>query len=275
MRYCDEFAALLDLYVDGELSPEEMARVQAHLDTCPGCRAYVDHALAIRAAFPDVAETEVPEGFADGVMAVIRAEAAPQRKRKAPWLKAVLPLAACLAIVVLVQNRPMESFSTTADTAAPASLEIAETEEAAEEPAVAADAASGALEARDSAPPEASEEPSEKKQTGSTSSETQDAPVAYTTSTSEAPSAPASFAAQAPAAESISYLAVLTVAEDDVGSLLDGFTPMEETTETVQYELSAADYEALLTALSEVGAAWEEASGTEGAETALVIVTRS
>lgn len=275
MRYCDEFAALLDLYVDGELSPEEMARVQAHLGACPGCQAYVDDALAIRAAFPDVEETEVPEGFSDGVMAVIRAEAAPQRKRKTPWLKAVLPLAACLAIVVLVQNRPMESFSTTADTAAPASLEMAETEEAAEEPAVAADAASGALEARDSAPPEASEEPSEKKQTGSTSSETQDAPVAYTTSTSEAPSAPASFAAQAPAAESISYLAVLTVAEDDVGSLLDGFTPMEETTETVQYELSAADYEALLTALSEVGAAWEEASGTEGAETALVIVTRS
>ena len=275
MRYCDEFAALLDLYVDGELSPEEMARVQAHLGACPGCQAYVDDALAIRAAFPDVEETEVPEGFSDGVMAVIRAEAAPQRKRKAPWFKVVLPLAACLAIVVLVQNRPMESFSATADTAAPASLEMAETEEAAEEPAVAADAASGALEARDSAPPEASEEPSEKKQTGSTSSETQDAPVAYTTSTSEAPSAPASFAAQAPAAESISYLAVLTVAEDDVGSLLDGFTPMEETTETVQYELSAADYEALLTALSEVGAAWEEASGTEGAETALVIVTRS
>lgn len=276
MKYCDEFAALLDLYMDGELSPEEMARVQAHLDACPGCRAYVDDALAIRAAFPDVEETEVPEGFSDGVMAVIRAEAAPQRKRKAPWFKVVLPLAACLAIVVLVQNRPMESFSTTADTAAPASLELAETEEAAEEPAAAsADAASGALEARDSAPPEASEEPSEKKQTGSTSSETQDAPVAYTTSTSEAPSAPASFAAQAPAAESISYLAVLTVAEDDVGSLLDGFTPTEETTETVQYELTAADYEALLTALSEVGAAWEEASGTEGAETALVIVTRS
>ena len=275
MKYCEDFAALLDLYADGELSPEEMARVQAHLDTCPGCRAYVDDALAIRAAFPDAEETEVPDGFCDGVMAVIRAEAAPQRKRKAPWFKVVLPLAACLAIVVLVQNRPMESFSATADTAAPASLELAETEEAAEEPAVAADAASGALEARDSAPPEASEEPSEKKQTGSTSSETQDAPVAYTTSTSEAPSAPASFAAQAPAAESISYLAVLTVAEDDVGSLLDGFTPTEETAETVRYELNTADYEALLTALSEEGAAWEETVGTADAETALVIVTRS
>ena len=276
MRYCDEFAALLDLYVDGELSPEEMARVQAHLDACPGCRAYVDDALAIRAAFPDLEETEVPEGFSDGVMAVIRAEAAPQRKRKSPWLKAVLPLAACLAIVVLVQNRPMESFNTAADTAAPASMAIAETEVAVEEEAAAVDTASGALESRDIAPQEASVDGSQAKQADGmpAPSETQDAPMAYTSATTQAPGA-TDFAAETPAAESASYLAVLTVAEDDAGSLLDGFTPTEETAETVRYELTAADYEALLTALSEGGAAWEETGGTADAETALVIVTRS
>ena len=53
MKYCENFAALLDPFVDGELSPDEMARVQAHLDGCPACRAYVDDALAIRASFPD------------------------------------------------------------------------------------------------------------------------------------------------------------------------------------------------------------------------------
>ena len=68
---------------------------------------------------------------------------------------------------------------------------------------------------------------------------------------------------------------MLTVAEDDAGSLLDGFTPTEETTEMVRYVLTATDYEALLTALSEGGAAWEETGGTADAETALVIVTRS
>ena len=35
MKYCEEYAALLDLYVDGELSPGEMAAVQEHLDQCP------------------------------------------------------------------------------------------------------------------------------------------------------------------------------------------------------------------------------------------------
>ena len=45
MKYCEEYAALLDLFVDGELSLEEMLEVQAHLDECPACRAYVDDAL--------------------------------------------------------------------------------------------------------------------------------------------------------------------------------------------------------------------------------------
>ena len=177
MKYCEDFAALLDLYADGELSPEEMARVQAHLDTCPGCRAYVDDALAIRAAFPDAEETEVPDGFCDGVMAVIRAETAPQRKRKAPWLKAVLPLAACLAIVVLVQlDRPTETLRTAASTS---SMEIAETEAAVEEAADAADAAGGAVEPRDSAPQEMSDASSVETKTSVTASKAQDASPAY------------------------------------------------------------------------------------------------
>ena len=55
MKYCEEYAALLDLFVDGELAPEDMKRVGDHLTGCPGCQAYVDDALAIRACFPDAA----------------------------------------------------------------------------------------------------------------------------------------------------------------------------------------------------------------------------
>ncbi|MFR5405394.1 MAG: anti-sigma factor family protein [Oscillibacter sp.] len=52
MTYCKEFSALLDPYIDGELSPEETARVREHLHTCDGCRAYVRTAPAIRTRFP-------------------------------------------------------------------------------------------------------------------------------------------------------------------------------------------------------------------------------
>ena len=107
MKYCEEYAALLDLYVDGELSPEGMSAVQEHLDQCPDCRGYVDEILEIRAAFPDVEETPVPEGFADGVMEAIRAASpAPRktthRKTGRRWIKVLAPLAACIAVAVLV-----------------------------------------------------------------------------------------------------------------------------------------------------------------------------
>ena len=81
MTYCKEFSALLDPYIDGELSPEETARVREHLHTCDGCRAYVQAALAIRDAFPEAEDTPVPDGFAAGVMAAIRADAAPRKRR--------------------------------------------------------------------------------------------------------------------------------------------------------------------------------------------------
>ena len=47
MRYCEEFAALLDPYIDGELPPEETARVRTHLLACDGCRTYVRAALTM------------------------------------------------------------------------------------------------------------------------------------------------------------------------------------------------------------------------------------
>ena len=34
MTCCEEYAALLDLFVDGELAAEEMTRVRSHLENC-------------------------------------------------------------------------------------------------------------------------------------------------------------------------------------------------------------------------------------------------
>ena len=101
MRYCEEFAALLDPYIDNELSPEETARVREHLRTCDGCRAYVQAALLMRDAFPEAEDAVVPEGFAEGVMAAIRADAAPRKRPRSRWQRTLLPLAACFAVVVL------------------------------------------------------------------------------------------------------------------------------------------------------------------------------
>lgn len=134
MNTCETFAALLDPYVDGELTPEEAVRVQEHLEACGACRAYVDDVLAIRAAFPDPEDVLVPEGFAESVMEAVRAGAPPKRpaaRRRISWRgRTALSLAACCAIVILLSRTPMavkqgagapEAALTSMDGAAPAS----------------------------------------------------------------------------------------------------------------------------------------------------------
>ena len=132
MKYCEDYAALLDPYIDGELSPEDTARVREHLTGCAGCRAYVQAALVLRENFPEIEDTEVPDGFAESVMGAIRSGAAPQKKRKTPWAKVLVPLAACCAIVILVRSLPVGV--STADTAASSDTVTEETAQAAWDP---------------------------------------------------------------------------------------------------------------------------------------------
>ncbi|BAK98205.1 hypothetical protein OBV_10070 [Oscillibacter valericigenes Sjm18-20] len=116
MKICEEYASLLDPFIDGELTGDEATRVREHLASCPACAAYVADALAIRAAFGDIDETQVPEGLSDGVMAVIRAHAVPQKK-KAQWIKVAASLAAC-AVIVFAAVRVMP-FGGSSGTGAP------------------------------------------------------------------------------------------------------------------------------------------------------------
>ena len=237
MKYCENFAALLDPFVDGELSPDEMARVQAHLDGCPACRAYADDALAIRASFPDAEDTPVPDGFAESVMARIRAEAAsqaeaaPQKKTSRPWLKALASLAACCAIVLLAA--PMFSHSSKTE-AAPA-----------EAPAAAADTAASTERAMEFALTEEAPagESAEESREDLASSKLYDA--------APAPSAADSGAtAYCTEADTTSWL---TLTAEEAGSLLADFTPAEETETELRYELTSGELETLLAALSEAG----------------------
>ena len=117
MKICEEYASLLDPFIDGELVGDEAARVREHLACCPACAAYVGDAMAIRAAFNDIDEIEVPDGLADGVMAAIRAHAVPQKKKN-QWVKVAASLAAC-ALIVFTAVRVMPFSGPSGATAPP------------------------------------------------------------------------------------------------------------------------------------------------------------
>lgn len=278
MTYCEEFAALLDPYIDGELSPAETARVREHLRTCDGCRAYVQAALAMRDAFPEAENTPVPDGFAAGVMAAIRADAAPRKRRRPRWAKTLLPLAACCAIVVLaVSGLPRPSDTAVADNlesqaeiAAPAEAAAPDADSSEEDTAATAYAAQSGedtadvpdstvtatdLPKTDAAAPHAQEQPSL-----TTDPKISIVPREGTSAEEVVPeTAPATFAVQSPS---------LTLTAEEAGNLLDSYTPASESDGALVYELTAAEYTTLLQQLEQQGLVVAGAATAEEAEAA-------
>lgn len=127
MKTHEECAALLDAFIDGELSAADADAVREHLAECEDCAVYVSDALTMRELFPALDETIVPDGFAESVIAslppqltitppesasVTQIAETPQTaeiastavKRWKRWINLAAPLAACLAIVLLIHG---------------------------------------------------------------------------------------------------------------------------------------------------------------------------
>lgn len=290
MKECTSFEALLDPFVDGELSSEEMARVQSHLDQCPACRAYVDHALAIRAALGGWEETPVPEDFERRVMDAVRAH---PRRRRTPWKKVMLPLAACFAVVVLALPLCTQFLKSPEQAPAPAAQmpQTAQSEASAEETAPAAepdlapdtqvpaqdDAAEEQLrqapatfDTEDAADP--ASQPS-RMLTGESGTSSADTPQVYLSSGNpaaqdeepiqdEAPvqdetpaqdEPPVSEATVSAANSAQVPFATLTLTEAQAGNLLESYTPEEESAGKTIYRLDSAAYVQLKCALIATG----------------------
>ena len=251
MKYCEQYAALLDLFVDGELAGPEMERVRDHLAECPGCRAYVDDALAIRAGFPDVEETDVPEGFAGGVMERIREDSARDRKtvelrRRGirRWMGTAAALAACCVLVILVRTGPGNEAAAPAggDGAACDTAGIAESGEAGIAPQAAPESAEAPKEEPLEAGPAA-----RSKAMDLYSSEQVLAAAPPAGGDLAAPAAAAPEAAMDDSAREETDALYLTT--EEAGDLLDGFDPVWESGEERRYEVSAEAYRTLLEAL--------------------------
>ncbi len=270
MKYCEKYAALLDPFVDGELPPEEMEQVREHLKNCPGCQAYVDGALAIRAGFPEVEDTVVPEGFAGDVMELIRKSGnkkmTERRRGFRRWMETAA-LAACCALVVLVRTGTTRGEKS----AAPAGEESgtmcydtsAVTEDVAE--------LSPHAEMGETVPEEPSESPAEAPtekmesraamRSGDAEADVEEAPVPALTA-NMSPEAPGTMMDGAqPYASGSEATATLCLKQEEAGDLLDGFDVVWKNDLKWCYQLNAEEFRALLEALDRQEEMPEEEEG--------------
>ena len=124
MTPCENYWEALNAFVDGECSPEEEAKLRAHLTECEACREALAELTALRGGFPHWEDEEVPEGFADGVLQRIAGtpQQAPKKGKRKRSSTAWASLAACLGIMVLLGTLfPGNRSASSANTAAPAS----------------------------------------------------------------------------------------------------------------------------------------------------------
>ena len=252
MKYCEEYAALLDLFLDGELPGAEMERVRRHLEDCPGCRAYVDDALAIRAAFPEAEDTVVPEDFAQGVMERIReasgGEAAERKRHSARrWTGTLGLLAACCALVILVRTGPAggEKAAAPAGEAYGAACYDSSASEGAE-PSPHAEMSEAAPEAPAEAPTAKMESRAARSADFEADEGEAPLPALTTSGISETPEAVTDNLQPYSASGTE---AALYLDQEEAGDLLDGFDVVWENALERCVQLNAEEFRALLEAL--------------------------
>lgn len=119
----DEFYEDLSRWIDGELPPERLAQVTAHLQSCTTCREALRDFTQLSGVLRDMAVSDAPAYVTDNAMRLVRMrarEAGRSRWRQIPsavfdfsWLKVGLcasaVLAAVLVAIVISRRYPISS----------------------------------------------------------------------------------------------------------------------------------------------------------------------
>ena len=247
-----ENTALLDAFVDGELTGEELLQVQSHLAECAACQAYVDDALAIRAAFPAEDDPALPGDFTEKVMQAV-AKTPQSRPKKQPWGK-LAAAAACLAVIVLAQHTGGMASGSTGSSQSPAAYSA----EAADTCAPAADDAGSETEsyAENCEIPDMAAD-----STDSASAPAGDTDTAKSRETASPENGASTFQqarpfetenGAVPADSAPAELPTVRISAGELGDLLDGRTPEEtDASGAKRYLLTRSEFDALAETLAE------------------------
>lgn len=117
---CEKYLDLISARLDGELTAQEQAELDAHLQTCPACRAIAKELEGMHSALTELSEVPAPAELSQTVLSKIKAERNANRRRV---FRTVASLAACLVLCVGVvritdatySDLPRSSGATKAD----------------------------------------------------------------------------------------------------------------------------------------------------------------
>ncbi|MBQ2691019.1 MAG: zf-HC2 domain-containing protein [Clostridia bacterium] len=98
MKICSQNELLINMYIDGELSADEIDALEAHMAECPACRQYCEELRIISEAVKDI---EYPADLHDSVMAAVESERRAQQKKKVISFRPFAKVAAAAAAVAL------------------------------------------------------------------------------------------------------------------------------------------------------------------------------
>lgn len=118
--YCGEFETDLVLYAYGKIADRERAGIEAHLDTCPACRARQDQLLEELATAPlDFPPPQFWDDYSRGMRQKLEA-VDEQRHRKLRWLSplsygGITALAAGLVLVIALGLTLKDTLFSSAD----------------------------------------------------------------------------------------------------------------------------------------------------------------
>ena len=115
MKCCEQYAAALSAFVDGELSENEKEEVLSHVEHCQNCREYLSELMIVHTMFEEMPELDAPEGFSERVLERVHEEKRERSRHRRAWPRV---LAACFALLASRPRRgswrPRWSAATTA-----------------------------------------------------------------------------------------------------------------------------------------------------------------
>ncbi|MDK2990892.1 MAG: hypothetical protein PWP48_125 [Clostridiales bacterium] len=99
---CDKVKELLPLYIDGELSDDEMKAVSEHLADCPQCMEEYEQSKNIAAACKDLGFPAPPPDYKERVIAAVEKDS--KKQRKGMFGAAAAVIAAALLIFISISS---------------------------------------------------------------------------------------------------------------------------------------------------------------------------